>query len=190
MKGATADKIIIFAQKIVEEFNSARTNPLLYADKIEQHMKMVDVMKTNQKAKIHFYNNDNYPKINLAKGEQAFKECIKILRNLKQTKPLELVNELAIQPPDKPEHINSKEIMVESFKNKRQEVGDNYKHLGFHYDNGALNAEISAILQIVDDNNSNTQRRSNILNPKYKYVGVSAAKVKVNRYYIYLTFAG
>jgi hypothetical protein len=179
-----------FGISIMNEFNQARTNPLEYADKIEKHLDYINFTSNQQKQKVYYYSNDAYPKISLAKGKPAFKESIKILRNLKPTHPLEYRTDLAIPIPSRSEYTDIKEGILECYKVKKLELAKIYKSIGFHYDNGGLNPEISAILQIVDDTNTNAIRRANILNGKYKYIGVSISKVKLNRYYIYITFAG
>jgi hypothetical protein len=174
----------------MQEFNLARTNPLKYAEKIEKHMLYINSIRNQQKQKIYYYSNENYPKINLPRGESAFKECIKILRKIKHTTPLSYKSELSIEVPMKSDSLDIKDGMIYSFQNKKLEISKQYTCIGFHYDNCGLNPEISAILQIVDDSNTNVFRRSNILNSKYKYMGISISKLKLNRYYIFLTFAG
>lgn len=64
-----------------------------------------------------------------------------------------------------------------------------YKYFGFHFDLDAVCPLTSAVLQIVDDNFFHFQRRNNILNKDYKYIGVTNKKIG-NNFCVYLTFAG
>ena len=82
--------------------------------------------------------------------------------------------------------------IIDFIKIKKNEFSDinKYKLFGFHYDNGSIHSEISIILQLVDDNDANGQRRNNILNRDFKYLGVSVGKIKPNRFIVYLSFAG
>lgn len=186
------DKLEIesFTNELLEEINFVRTNPQLYANKIEQ---FIDYIKPNAESKTcsYLFSYEDYPKINLIRGAVAFKEAITILKQTQPLPPLQLSSEIAIKVPDKIDLYNNKDIIIESIKNLKADMNklNKYRVISFHYDNGSINAEISTLLQIVDDNNANCQRRANILNPAFNYLGVSVGKIKSKRYFIYLTFA-
>ncbi len=123
----------------------------------------------------------------LQKGENAFTDCIEYLEACKPMEPLELNDNIIIKVP-KDNKLHDKSIMDEK---KNELVATNsFNFIALHYDNGYINAEISALLQIVDDNNSLAQRRKNIFNKDYKYLGVSVNKIKPGRYISYFSFAG
>jgi hypothetical protein len=64
-----------------------------------------------------------------------------------------------------------------------------YKYFGFHFDLGVVDALTSVVLQVVDDNCFNFQRRNNIFNPNYQYIGINNKKIR-NNFCLYLSFSG
>jgi hypothetical protein len=151
----------------------------------------MEFIKASPDNQTFIFNKEGYPKINLIRGPQAFIDCANWLRTLEPVAPLEMNDEITIKVPENSDDMNRKEKILELIKDKKIEISSlhKYKHFSFHYDNGSINAEISALLQIVDDNNSNSQRRNNIFNPNFHFLGVSVGKLKLNRFIIYLTFA-
>jgi hypothetical protein len=175
----------IFIDDLIKEFNEARTNPRNYILKIKSHMKYIKRFQG-----ITVYENDDYPKVILNKGDNAFTECIKMLEKHRRIPELKYCEEITIKVPDKVEEMNNKEKLAESLIAKRNEIKDTYTGLSFHYDHSYLDSEISALLQIIDDTNTNSKRRNNILNLFHEYIGVSVGRNTINgRYMVYITFA-
>ena len=102
--------------------------------------------------------------------------------------PLILSQELKIEIENSEEDPTSLEYIKKVYMRKSEDVKDLFDIVGFHYDKSVDNAEISALLQIVDDTGGNCIRRNNIMNPKVKYVGISACRLKENVYCFYLVF--
>ena len=170
---------------MIKEFNEARTTPRSYITKIKSHMKYIKRFQG-----LTVYDNDDYPKVILNKGDSAFTECIKVLDKHRSIPELKYNEDIAVKVPDKVDEMNNKEKLAESILAKRNEIRDRYTGLSFHYDNSYLDAEVSALLQIVDDTNTNSKRRNNILSLYHEYIGVSIGKNTINgRYMIYITFA-
>ncbi len=100
---------------------------------------------------------------------------------------LTLCKDLIIDIP--PTNANNPETIGELVMNKRQQIEDKYDNYTFHYDCGSNNAEMSAILQLVDDSNSDFRRRNNILDNIFNSIGISANKLGNNKYIVYITLA-
>ncbi len=179
------DEKSCFIENLVIEFNQARTNPKQYINKINEHLKFVKVKNNNS-----YYDSNNYPKVLLKKGKEAFNDLIYSLEKMNRMNELIIKKDIAIKMPENSEDMNNKEKIYNLVVEKKKELNGIYKYFNFHYDHGDLNAEISAILQLVDDTNSNLKRRNNILNICNKYIGISVGKMVNNRYLVYLSFAG
>ena len=74
-------------------------------------------------------------------------------------------------------------------KFKTEENRDKFSIIDFHYDICYDNIELSVILQIIDDTNSNYQRRKNIFNPKARYIGITEGNLWDYMKCYYLLFA-
>ena len=143
-------------------------------------------LKNNGDKEIIVYDNSN-PKINLCKGDKTFDDCIKKLSILQKMKEFEYCEDIVIKVPEN--NYNNPEVIGRLIMEKKKEIESKYYDLSFHYDICNLNAELSAILQIVDDTESNFKRRNNIIN-NYDLIGVSVGRIsQKNCYIVYVTFA-
>ena len=176
---------------LYEIINKIRTNPKDFIDKIKIYKEKI-IRKDYQ----FLLPIENEIFITLNRGPKAFDEAIEYLNKLEPMNSLIMKNELKI---DIDNTINNFEMNFTSFsflekiiKNKKKELEKNkknYKIEGFHYDKSTNNAEISAILQIVDDNMGDCSRRKNLLNPNFTYVGISCVNIKENVFCYYMLFA-
>jgi hypothetical protein len=178
---------------MLKEINEVRTNPAKYADKINKYISRIkcydDLSDLHKK---FYFQVDENVKINLIKGVEAFEKCISQLKSSQPIlRPLEYSEDLCFPfPSEKPEISSQKEYLTETFIKMSREIKNKDMNIsGFHYDNNINDAEISTILQIVDDNNSRGQRRSHILDKDAKYVGINIGKIKPGLFCIYLLFA-
>ncbi len=176
----------LFAKEMVKEINEARTQPWKYAEKIKSHIKHIvkdDIGNS-------FYCCEGSSKISLPSGAKAFEECIEYLNNLFPCSELILIDELKLPFPNKfPETATSREYITSALLEKATELKDQYKINWFHYDNNINNPVVSTVLQLVDDNNSNGERRRHLMDPFMKHVGINIGHVKNNIHCIYLIFA-
>lgn len=184
-----------FSLELLKELNSIRKNPISYSDKIKEFMKYIN---TDEKTQRKFFLVNKNTKINLLRGEEAFLECLnfikdfdKEIKNLKKNLcELEIREELKFPfPNEEPEKCIDKEYIKQTLASLKKNLQKDLKIKGFHYDLSTNDAEISAILQIVDDNNSCGKRRSMLLEETVKYVGINIGRLKDNLYCIYLVFA-
>lgn len=172
---------------MLKELNEVRTNPSSYANKIRQFSGQVTFDENLNKS---FFIVDANTKINLLAGKEAFKSCAELLSRQAPLCALELRQELKFNfPSQKPEICSSKEYITKTFMDLNNQAKGRYKIVGFHYDISVNDAILSTIIQVVDDNNSNGQRRRHILNERVKYVGINIGKVQEGIYCIYLVFA-
>ena len=72
--------------------------------------------------------------------------------------------------------------------NENLEKNYNITIINFHYDIMTSNTELSVVLQIVDDTNSNFHRRNNIFRKEGKYIGINVAKISEELFCYYLLF--
>ena len=178
---------------LYEIINKIRANPKCFIDKIKSYKDKIikkDYQFLLPIAKEIF--------ITLNRGPKAFDEAIEFLNKIEPMNSLIIKNELKINIED---NINENfdEMTFTSFsflekiiKSKKKELEKNKKKFkieGFHYDKSTDNAEISAILQIVDDNMGDYSRRKNLLNPNITYIGISVVNIKESVFCYYMLFA-
>lgn len=184
-----------FERELLNEFNKVRANPLEYCEKI---MKFSENIRIDKISKRSFYLINKNTKINLLKGKEAFLSCCEFLHGMNEKiknknlflKNLELREELNFPfPYDDPSKCCDKDYISENIIKLNIALNNKLKIKGFHYDLSTDNAEISLILQIVDDNNSGGKRRNIIFDDKIKYVGISHGKFKNNIFCTYMVFA-
>lgn len=130
------------------------------------------------------------PKISLTRGVQAFQEFANKLRSMQPMAKLEFRSNLQIPIPENPSNWTSKEYIAEAVNNVKANIKDTsgYRNFSFHFDVGSPFSENSFVLQLVDDTPFKGSRSRNILNPTFKYIGISSNKVK-NKHCGYFLFA-
>lgn len=167
---------------MLKEINLARTAPVEYSKKMESLKDNIINTKLNSISSI----------VNRIKGE-PFEKCIQYLLALskrKMLKPLLMNENLKIPfPVQNPLLCVDKDYIKNIIMFKTEELEGSIKIIDFHYDICVSNPEISTMMQIIDDTNSNYQRRKNIFNPKAKSVGISEGTIKDNLSCYYLMFA-
>jgi hypothetical protein len=101
---------------------------------------------------------------------------------------MEIKDELKIPfPKDNIDLCLDKNYISKSIDTIRENVKNKFEIYDFQYDISP-NPVISTIIQVVDDTNSNYQRRNNIMSDVIKYVGISFGEVKKGIYCFYLLF--
>ncbi len=162
-----------FINNLFFEYNFVRSNPMLYAEKIRSHMQYI-IEKNNK-----FYFETEDQKVVLSKGKECFMKAIECLMQTKPLPLLQLVEDLALELND---NMDSQKIN-QFLKNRTND------YCKYNIDITGKNAETSCILQLVDDTNNKGARRDNILNPFFKYIGISMIKGKGRYYNVYSTFS-
>lgn len=123
------------------------------------------------------YDNPPNPKISLSEGKERFKECMEFLYYMKPLTPLTLCEPLTVKVPKTASKWSKREIFADLLGEKKANLAEHYTNYQFHFDIGSPDAEISAIMQIVDDNHTfKGSRRENILSKTANLVGISSHK--------------
>ena len=112
----------------------------------------------------------NKVKVALTKGKDAFEEAIYILEKMEPLSPLMFNNAIMIPHP-------TNEAQAKDTCYFRQQIRMIEKHtpLAVHFKEYIKEPDVSALLMIVDDVNKNPgKKRTALLNPNYKYIGISS----------------
>lgn len=167
--------------------NLARTSPEEFSKLIIDEIANIYENNKDSSKGSYLFIKEDICKIGLLKGKEAFINAADKLCQNSKLPPLEHKDELCMQISKEKDDWVNKEYLEPYLVEKSSYL--QYKYFGFHFDLGVVDALTSVVLQIVDDNLFNTQRRNNILNSNYKYIGISNRKVE-NSFCVYLCFAG
>ena len=165
-----------YPETLLNIFNLIRSNPKVYASKVEYAIKyikteiqLVKDEATGEKKNIEKPFFKKKLKVALNKGEIVFHDAAKRLREMKSIPPLQMDNNLMINLPN-----NIKELYSNKYLIKQAEKVKKKSTLEIFYKDLIKDPIISALLMIVDDNENNDyKKREAILNPDYKYVGIN-----------------
>jgi hypothetical protein len=179
------DKKANFIEHILREINKCRTDPSSFANTVEQHVQFIFEENGH-----YFYIRQGMPKIALKRGSDAFYEVAEKLRSMAPLNKLELKEELQVSISDNQEEWAKKEYIANAINEAKHKLKESatYKNFQFHFDIGSPLSENSFILQLVDDTAFKGARSKNILNPDFKFVGISTKKEK-NKNCSYYLFA-
>ena len=156
-----------YSKYMFENINDIRQNPKNYIDLIKKSKKNI-LIKNNGRI---IYNSKL--KVSLFKGEEAFDDAIKDLKNSKKTNKLIFSPEITIEPSDNEEDLKSKDYL-------RKKASENKNIKGFWKDI-IFDSEIAFILMIVDDEKKFPgKKRKSLLDPNMKYIGLSSKKIGNN----------
>ena len=162
-----------YPRKMFELINSIRGNPSSYADEIENSIENIWEEKSkndNEKNKIVYKQR---VKVALNRGEIAFKEAAKELREISPLGPLEFKEEICIPLPEIEEDIKNANYLKEQVKIIRQN-----NNINVFYKDLIKDPEVSALLMIVDDSIKNPgKKRQAVLDNNFKYIGISSGFV-------------
>lgn len=122
-------------------------------------------------------------RISLNKGKVEFEETILFLNSLLPLNKLIINKDFEIDVEELKSYfikndsisINQSQLSMIYLSKYKDLLQKGYKIAGFHYDFSPIDSNLSLLLQIVDDNNSNKQRRSSLfdLEVSCKYFGIS-----------------
>ena len=152
-----------FVNSVINEFNIARVK---YAEKINNHIQYIKIKHTK-----YILNVPGRIKTTLFKGESSFKNAINHLQSIQPLPPLDRDDNIKVKFKD----VNNIDFTKDSIRDyiliTKQRVTSQYPNISIFPD--IINdAEISAILQIVDETFEGV-RRNKILNPQIKKIAIS-----------------
>ena len=168
---------INFNLKVIELINNIRSDPVSYADIIEESKKNIRIEKVIVKDKI---TGDDIEKdkiiykkkvkVALSKGEIAFTEASDLLKNLKPIPPLEYNENIVLKLPETESQMKDSSYL----KLQAEEVKRRF-NVDCYFKDLVKDPSVSTLLMVVDDNGKNGgKKRKAILNPEYKYIGVDS----------------
>lgn len=144
-----------------------------------KHLSYIKANKSKDKnlpGRGYIYENKeiNGPKILLSIGWSKLSEFADYLKTMKPLNPLVFNQNLCLKVPDSKADWANKEVFTKLIETKKKELNISLVKYNFHFDIGYLDAETSAILQLVDDNiGFNGSRRNNILKVDARQIGIS-----------------
>lgn len=172
---------------MIKFINLVRTKPVDFAKIIKDHIPYIQENTRKHKKSNFYIQKPNICKIGLIKGPVAFEEAAERLILGDLLEPLEYREDLCMQISSEREDWTNKVYLDHYLQDKAEYL--NYSFFAFHFDLDCVCPLTSTVLQVVDDNCFHFQRRDNILNPEYKYIGVTNKKIG-NSFCVYISFAG
>jgi len=177
-----------FNNILLTYINKARNSPKEFSNLI---LECADYILKNPKissSSKYVFFKDKISKIGLKRGKPEFCDAAALFGNLWKVNKLELDEDLCITIPDNIKIWTDRDYLMQAIENKRNKLASKYEEFAFHFDLGTIDPKYSVLLQLVDDNDFNYQRRYNIMNPYYNYIGITSKKIE-NQFCVYLLFA-
>ena len=166
-----------FSKYIFTQINLLRENPSSYINLIQGSESNIQRDKKNRliyKTKL---------KVALDKGIKAFEEAKLILSNTKPMPKLNFDYDMKLKLPKNEINIKSNNYL----KNQVLIKGDKGISIKAYWKEIIYDPETCFVLMIVDDNGKKAGfKRRNLLNPEYKYIGISSININ-NNFICYIT---
>ena len=163
--------------------NKIRQDPSGYAEVVENSIQnILEIQSDNEKDPKYIYKKK--VKVALARGEPAFTEAAEDLRNKTPLPPLKLKKEICVSLPEKEEDIKDSSYLREQVKILRETT-----NVDVLFKDLIKIPEVSALIMVVDDSTKSPgKKRQAVLNPNYKYIGISS-KFIGKTFVAYFTFS-
>ena len=166
-----------FSKYIFTQINLLRENPSSFINLIQGSESNIQRDKKNRliyKTKL---------KVALDKGIKAFEEAKLILSNTKPMPKLNFDYDMQLKLPKNEINIKSNNYL----KNQILIKGDKGINIKAYWKEIIYDPETCFVLMIVDDNGKKAGfKRRNLLNPEYKYIGISSKNIN-NNFICYIT---
>ena len=166
-----------FSKYIFTQINLLRENPSSFINLIQGSESNIQRDKKNRliyKTKL---------KVALDKGIKAFEEAKLILSNTKPMPKLNFDYDMKLKLPKNEINIKSNNYL----KNQILIKGDKGINIKAYWKEIIYDPETCFVLMIVDDNGKKAGfKRRNLLNPEYKYIGISSKNIN-NNFICYIT---
>lgn len=180
------NKKLIIGDKVSRDLfyyiNEVRKNPANYVEKLEEGKKNIKKLTNGN---IYYEAGDDI-KIGLKRGEQAFDEAIRELKNLKKMKPLKFSRKLTVKQQDNQEEESDREYL----RNKIKELNDQGLCVYSFWQEFVNNPEVAVLLMIADDNRREEKhKRKDLLDKNMKYIGISSSEKKENGVNSFITLS-
>ena len=177
------EKYADYPKNMLNLINKIRQDPKSYAEVIENSIQnILEIQSDNEKDPKYIYKKK--VKVALARGEPAFTEAAEDLRNKTPLPPLELKKEICVSLPEKEEDIKDSSYLREQVKILRETT-----NVDVFFKDLIKIPEVSALLMVVDDSTKSPgKKRQAVLNPDYKYIGITS-KFIGKTFVAYFTFS-
>ncbi len=154
-----------YVKNVFYLINKIRTNPSGFIKAIEQAEKFI---KEINGRKIFWYNDI---KIALNEGISMFNDCKNYLNSIQPMDEINFCDEIVLECPTEENKIKEKNYFKEKILEKKDKCG-----IKAYFRDSIYIPEISVLLMIVDDSSKNPRKkRECLLNPNFKYIGISAS---------------
>ena len=177
------EKYSNYPKNMLELINKIRSDPKSYSEIIEDSIQnIIEIQSCEENAPKFIYKKK--VKVALTRGEPAFTEAAEELKNLKPLPSLELKDEICLSLPEKEEDIKDSSYLREQVKLLRETT-----NVDVFFKDLIKIPEVSALLMIVDDSTKSPgKKRQAVLNPEYKFIGISS-KFIGKTFVAYFTFS-
>jgi hypothetical protein len=160
-----------YVKKVFFLINKIRTSPSEFVKAIEQAEKCI---KEIDGRKVF---DGNGIKVSLNEGKTMFKDCEEYLKTLSPMEELNFCDDIVLESPTEEKKIKDINIFKEKVLEKKDKFG-----ISAYFKDSIRIPEISVLLMLVDDAIKNPRKkREALLNPKFKYIGISASDVNINQ---------
>lgn len=157
-----------FSQILLDEINKLREDPRSFIELI--HNSEVNIQTDKRKRLIY----KSRVKVALNKGIKSFEEAKLLLSNTKPMEKLIFDYNMRIRIPKNEKDIKNKDYL----KNQILIKNDTGMGIKSYWREIIYDPETCFILMIVDDNGKKAgMKRRDILNPKFKYIGISSGMI-------------
>jgi len=159
-----------YVKRVFNLINKIRLNPSEFVNVIETAEKYI---KEINGRKIF---DDNKIKVSLNEGKKMFQDCANYLKNLQPMEELNFCDDIVLECPKDEQNIKD----INYFKDKLLEKKEKFGIEAYFKDSIRI-PEISVLLMLVDDSAKNPRKkRETLLNPKYKYIGISSSDINTS----------
>jgi hypothetical protein len=171
-----------FSLYIFEKINDIRQNPQNYISILEKAKE--NIITDKKTRKLIYKSNNSKVKVAMNRGADAFDEAILFLNGLQPMEPLIYHPLITVNAPENEDELKDKNYLkdeVAKFENKNIFIKSFFRDI-------VKDPESSFILLIADDNKNSGKKRSDILDPNKKYIGIVSKKIEKS-FACYITFA-
>ncbi len=159
-----------YSTEVLKIINDIRTKPQRYADNIEDSMESIYESGEGDTKKIVFKKQIN---VVLNRGEPAFREAAKKLRDMDPLPVFQLCDELRVPLPTSFSDLHNPNYLRNQINNMRQRT-----KVDAYFKEMVKSPTISALLMIVDDNKENSgKKRTLLLHKDLRKIGINSGFV-------------
>lgn len=159
-----------YSNLVFEKINEIRDNPPKYAIEIEDSMENIIETGEQENKKITFKKQI---KVGLNRGEPAFRDAAKILREKDHLFPFKFKKELCVPIPLSGSDLMNPNYLKNQINNIRQKT-----KVDAYFKEMVKSPKISALLMMVDDNKENSgKKRMLLLSNELRNIGISSGFV-------------